>query len=149
MFASIRLRLLVAGIVMLAFVAFSSPAYADHSWEDYHWARQSNPFTLPLRDNVSPAWDSYLETASSDWSESSVLDTAIVGGGQRTAKCRPPKSGWVKVCSAGYGRTGWLGLARIWVREDHIRRGTVKVNNTYFKRPRYDNPEWRNLVMCH
>jgi hypothetical protein len=148
MFVRIRLRLLVAGIVVLALAAFSSPAYADHSWEDYHWARQSNPFTLPLRDNVGPNWDSYLETASSDWSESSVLDTEIVGG-PRKPNCRPPSSGRVKVCSAKYGRTGWLGLARIWVRGDHIVRGTVKLNNTYFKRDFYDRPEWRNQVTCH
>ncbi len=147
MFVRIRLRLLVAGIVVLALAAFSSPAYANHSWEDYHWARQSNPFTLPLRDNVGPSWDSYLETASSDWSESSVVDTTI-GGGARTSKCHPPKSGRVQVCSARYGKTGWLGLAKIWVLGDHITQGKVKLNNTYFKRPRYDNPEWRNLAMC-
>jgi hypothetical protein len=148
MFSRIRLRLLVAWIVVLAFVTFSSPAYADHSWDDYHWARQSNPFTLPLRDNVGGNWDSYLETASSDWSESSVLDTEIVGG-PRKSKCRPPSSGRVKVCSAKYGKTGWLGLTKIWVRGDHIARSTVKLNNTYFKRARYDRPESRNQVTCH
>ena len=28
------------------------PATANHSWEDYHWARTSNPFTLDVGDNV-------------------------------------------------------------------------------------------------
>jgi len=148
MFARIRPRLSVAAIVVLAFVAFSSPAYADHSWEDYHWARENNPFTLPLRDNVGPGWDRYLETASDEWSRSDVLDTEIVGGRPKTEKCGTPNNGRVRVCSGGYGRTGWLGLARIWVRGDHIARGQVKLNNTYFKRPTYDTPEWRNLVTC-
>jgi hypothetical protein len=148
MFARIRPRLSVAAIVVLAFVAFSSPAYANHSWDDYHWARENNPFTVPLQDNVGPGWDRYLETASDDWSESDVLNTEIAGGGPRREKCGTPKNGRVRVCNGGYGRTGWLGLARIWVRGDHIARGQVKLNNTYFKRPRYDTPEWRNLVTC-
>jgi hypothetical protein len=148
MLARIRPRLSVAAIVVLAFVAFSSPAYANHSWDDYHWARENNPFTVPLQDNVGPGWDRYLETASDDWSESDVLDTPIAGGGPRREKCGTPKNGRVRVCSGGYGRTGWLGLARIWVRGDHIVRGQTKLNNTYFKRPRYDTPEWRNLVTC-
>jgi hypothetical protein len=149
MFAKISLSSLIAGISVLALAAFPSAAYANHSWDNYHWARQSNPFTLTLRDNVSPGWDSYLATTSSDWSESSVLDTTI-GGGTKTAKCHPPKSGLalVKVCNARYGKTGWLGLAKIWARGDHITRGTVKLNNTYFNRARYDKPEWRNLAMC-
>jgi hypothetical protein len=148
MFARIRPRLSVTAIVVLAFVAFSSPAYANHSWDDYHWARENNPFTVPLQDNVGPGWDRYLETASDDWSESDVLNTEIAGGGPRREKCGTPKNGRVRVCNGGYGRTGWLGLARIWVRGDHIARGQVKLNNTYFKRPRYDTPEWRNLVTC-
>src|SRR5215210_5877245 len=116
MLAMSRLRLLgvlVIGsalAVLLALVAFSPAAQANHSWGKYHWARTSNPFTLKLADNVSSSWDSYLGTTSSDWSRSSVLDTTIVPGGTSPATCGPT-SGRVEVCNAAYGQNNWLGLA--------------------------------------
>lgn len=123
------------------------PAGATHSWGGYHWARTASPFTLTLGDNVSSAWDSYLATTSSDWSQSSVLDTAIAAGSSRGKRCRPT-SGRVEVCSASYGNTGWLGIAQIWVSGTHITQGAVKVNDTYFSTSTYNTPAWRNLVMC-
>ena len=119
----------------------------NHSWNGYHWARTANPFTLKLGDKVSTAWDSVLGTTSSDWSKSSALDTNIVEGSSNK-KCRPT-SGQVEVCSAAYGRKGWLGIASVWVDSDsHITQGTVKLNDTYFKTSKYNKPEWRNLVSC-
>ena len=32
--------------------------------------------------------------------------------------------------------------------EDHIVRGYVQLNDSYFNSPTYNTPEWRNLVMC-
>ena len=55
----------------------AAPAAANHSWNGYHWARTANPFGLSLGDNVGPAWDSYLGTASANWSKSTILDTTI------------------------------------------------------------------------
>ena len=104
MFAMIRPRLVAALIIgpalaaLLAFAAFSPAAQANHSWNGYHWARQSNPFTLNLGDNVSSKWDPYLGTASSDWSKSTVLDTTVVPGQKNPATCRPT-SGRVEVCN--------------------------------------------------
>lgn len=83
-----RRPVVVASLVGIALVASLS---ADHSWGGYHWARTSNPFTLMTGDNVSSAWDSYLDDAIYWWSLSSVLDLQEVGGGptQRTAGPRP------------------------------------------------------------
>lgn len=131
----------------LALAAFTSTASASHSWGNYHWARTSNPFTLKLGDNVSSAWDSYLATTSSDWSQSTVLNTTIVAGGTSARRCRPT-NGRVEVCNSTYGSTGWLGVAQIWASGSHITRGTVKVNDTYFNTSTYNTPAWRNLVMC-
>src|SRR5215203_645915 len=50
----------------------------QHSWEGYHWARTSNPFTLKLGDNLSSTWDSHLGTTSADWTKSTVLNTKVV-----------------------------------------------------------------------
>ena len=159
MLAMSRLRLLgvlVIGsalAVLLALVAFSPAAQANHSWGKYHWARTSNPFTLQLADNVSFTWDSYLATTSSDWSDSSasssasVLDTRIIPGTRNPTTCTPT-TGRVEVCNAAYGTNGWLGVAQIWVSRRHIVQGTTKVNDTYFSTAKYNTPAWRQMVMC-
>jgi hypothetical protein len=133
---------------------------ARHSWGRYHWARTSNPFTIQLGDNVSEAWDFYLREASSspslpsgadhrDWSESSVLDTVVVGGSTSPETCTPT-SGRIEVCSYAYGDNGWLGLAQVWAffTTGHIVQGTAQMNDTYFNTSTYNTPAWRHLVMC-
>ena len=125
---------------------FATVADASHAWGNYHWGRVANPFTLELGDNVSSQWDAHLATAASDWSLSGVLDT-VVAAGKSKRNCRAT-DGRVEVCNAGYGFNGWLGIAQIWVSGDHITKGAVKLNDTYFNTSTYNTPEWRNLVMC-
>jgi hypothetical protein len=140
-------RLLSAVLVCLGFGAFFSVAHADHSWGSYHWGRTGNPFTLKLGDNVSLAWNPYLATASSDWSQSAVLNTTIVAGGTRPKNCRPTP-GQVEVCNARYGNNGWLGIAQIWISGSHIYQAITKVNDTYFETATYNSGAWRQFVMC-
>jgi len=143
-----RVAALAAVAVIAGTVAgLGSSASASHSWGGYHWARTQNPFTLQLGDNVSAAWDPHLVTTSSDWSVSTVLDTTIAAGNTRAKVCRA-SSGTVQVCNAAYGRTGWLGVAQVWVSGSHITQGTVKMNDTYFGSAPYNTTAWRNLVMC-
>src|SRR6266498_3810654 len=140
----------VVAVTILALVAFPSPAYANHSWGGYHWARTANLFTIKLGDNVSGAWDSMLVTASSDWSKSNVMDTTIVAGGAKPRNCRPT-SGRVEVCNASYGNTGWLGVAQIWITGGtHITQGTVKNNDYYFGSSsyQYNNTAEMQHVIC-
>ncbi len=138
--------------LVVAVVLFSSlfvvSALANHSWGLYHWGRTVNPFTLKLGNNVSSAWDSYLATTSSDWSQSSVLDTVVVSGSTSPKTCKPV-SGRVEVCNNRYGRNGWLGVASIWINSSgHITQGTAKMNDTYFNSSPYNTSVWKNSVMC-
>lgn len=134
-------------ITFAALVSVGAVAYASHSWGNYHWARTANPFTLKLGDNVSTAWDAYLDSASLDWNVSKVLDTAVVVGRTDPRKCKA-NNGRVEVCNAKYGNNGWLGLAQIWVSGNHITKAITKQNDTYFNTAKYNTPGWRNLVMC-
>ncbi len=138
---------LVSGAVILVVAGFATAAYAEHSWGGYHWARMANPFTLKLGDNVSSAWDSYLGAASTDWNASTVVQTAIVAGSTNPKNCKPV-AGRVEACNSKYGNNGWLGLASIWINGLHITQGTVKFNDTYFNKPQYNTPAWRQLVAC-
>ncbi len=121
---------------------------ADHSWGGYHWARTSSSFALKLGDNVSSAWDSYLATASTKWSLSSVLDTSVVSGLSNQKNCKATL-GRVEICNRTYGNNGWLGVAQIWITGGtHVAQGVVKLNDTYFNTSTYNKPAWRNLVVC-
>jgi hypothetical protein len=139
-------KYIIPAIVLLALVAGTGVAYAEHAWGNYHWARMENPFTLKLGNNVTGQWSSVLATASTDWTASAVLDTTVVSG-LSTKNCRPT-NGRVEVCNSKYGNNGWLGIAQIWANGDHITQGVVKLNDTYFNTPRYNTVAWRNLVTC-
>ena len=145
-----RLRLLATVIaVTVAVLAIPSTAQASHAWGNYHWARTSNPFTLKLDNNVTSAWTSYLNTASSDWTASSVLNTTVVSGSFGSKTSCTPITGHVEVCNAAYGSTGWLGIASISITTgNHISSAFVKVNDTYFNQAQYNTVPYRNLVMC-
>lgn len=136
-----------AVISLTLILAFATIAYASHSWNGYHWARTANPFTLKVGDNVSTAWDAYLDEAVSDWSVSAVLDLQKVAGGTNPKNCKAV-GGRIEACSSKYGYNGWLGLAQIWVSGSHITKAVTKVNDSYFNLPTYNTPGWRRMVMC-
>ena len=142
---------LAATAAVLVFGALAGPAAANHSWNGYHWARTSNPFTIKLGDNVSSAWDTYLSGAASDWSQDTAgnpLNATVVAGMTRPKPCKA-STGRVEVCSASYGNNGWLGLAQIWLTSgNHIAKGIAKFNDYYYALPKYNNATWRAMVVC-
>jgi hypothetical protein len=141
-------RLFVLGLgALLVLGALPTPASASHSWGKYHWARESNSFTLQVGDNVHDAWDTYLDEAIVDWNPSAPVDLVKIAGGTNPRRCNPT-SGRIEVCAEKYGRNGWLGPASIWASGDHIVQATAKMNDTYFNMATYDTPAWRRLVMC-
>lgn len=141
-------RTLIAVLGVFALITLASVASADHSWNGYHWARTSNPFTLKVGDNVNSTWDPHLDIAISDWNFSTVLDLQKVAGDSNPKNCRPT-TGRIEVCNSRYGNTGWLGIAQIWITGGtHITQGISKMNDTYFNNPPYNTPAWRQLVMC-
>ena len=145
-------RFLLAAAAIAAMAAVAAPsASANHSWNGYHWARTSNPFTVSLGDNVGGLWDGMLVTASSDWGQSNVLNTTIVAGRAQPKQCRPT-AGRVEVCNASYGNTGWLGVATVWLQSgtQHIVQGTVKNNDFYFgdSNYQYNNTAEMQHVIC-
>lgn len=137
---------IISGLAAVAVVA--GTASASHSWGGYHWARKANPFTLKVGDNMTSTWDPYLDTAISDWSASTVLDLTKVAGGTTGRKCWAT-TGRVEACNATYGSNGWLGIAQIWITTgNHITKGVMKMNDTYFNTSTYNKPAWRQMVVC-
>lgn len=141
-----QFRLLVTGVVVA--VVSAATVYANHSWGGYHWARTANPFTLKAGDNVSTAWDAYLDGSITDWNQAAELQLLKVTGSANPKNCRPT-AGRIEVCSSRYGNTGWLGIAQIWVTEGtHITQAVTKLNDTYFASATYNTPAWRRMVAC-
>ena len=142
---SIRTSLITASIVV---VSFSSSVMADHSWNDYHWARTSSSMTLKVVDSTSAAWDAELTNSLTKWSQSKVLDLVVASSddSSRARKRCQMVQGQMRVCNASYGQNGWLGLASIKLDSNgHITQGSAKMNDSY---DWYWTPDEKNHVMC-
>ena len=147
-----RSIILVAGLVAIGLLV--NVASASHSWGGYHWARQTQQFTLKMGNNLSGNWPTHLLNASSDWNSpwlfgaaSTPLLTSVVAG-QSNKRCSAV-TGTAQVCNGAYGNNGWLGLASIYITGGvHITKGTAKMNDTYFNKSFYNNPNEKQHVMC-
>ncbi len=134
--------------ILAVCIPFGS-SLADHSWNNYHWARIQNPFELQLINSTTPDWDPHLQGSILEWNASAVLGMVVSSNDDstRTRKRCQNISGQIHVCNADYGANGWLGLATIGINsQGHIDRGSVKVNDTYYQYLDTDNR--RNHVMC-
>lgn len=139
-------------IAVIVAACMSTTAFADHSWNDYHWARTSSSFDLILINSTTSDWDGYVADAVADWSSSSNLnfveDVAGDTNKQTRRKCNGG-DGTVRICNLDYGNTGWLGIAGISLDSNgHISTGYTKLNDTYFDDPYYDTPDWKLSVTC-
>lgn len=119
----------------IAILAISSNVYANHSWNDYHWASKTSTINLKVVDSTTPDWDQELNDSLAAWSQSSspfILTVASSDDGSRTRKRCTMVSGQMRVCNAAYGQNGWLGLASINLDSNgHITQGTAKMNDSY------------------
>ncbi len=130
----------------------SGTSLADHSWNDYHWARTTSSFDLTIVNSTTSDWDTYVSQAIADWSNSSVVtmieDTAGSTANRIRRRCNGP-AGQIRICNLAYGNTGWLGIAGISLDANgHITTGYTKLNDTYFDQAYYDDPSWRLSVTC-
>ncbi|GAB6195351.1 zinc metalloprotease [Lysobacter xanthus] len=141
-----RLAAVAAGT---AAVFCATVATANHSWNNYHWARNTASFTLQVIDSNTSDWDDELNLAASQWSQAQPLDLRVVPGDDtsRTRKRCPAVTGKVRSCNAAYGNNGWLGLASINLDSNgHISQGTSKMNDSYSSS--FASQDERRHVMC-
>jgi hypothetical protein len=94
-----RLSSAIAG---LAVIASALPARADHSWNNYHWARTTSSFTLRVVDSVTADWQFAFDESLRRWGQSSKLDNlvAAVAEDSKTRKRCPTVAGQMRVCNA-------------------------------------------------
>jgi hypothetical protein len=137
-------------MALLLAAAFAIPTAASHSWNNYHWARTTSPFDLPVVKSVTQDWQFEFSESLTRWSLSEKLNNVVgaVADDNKTRKRCQMVNGQMRVCNAAYGQNGWLGMATINIDANgHITRGTVKVNDSYGWY--FDaNPGLDNHVMC-
>jgi hypothetical protein len=130
-------------------VFYSTLVYADHAWNDYHWATITKPIPLPVIDNVTEDWDYHLVEAISQWSQSIVFSPWLIESDNRvkTRKDCLMATGRLRVCNYKYGATGWLGHTVIGFDQNgHIDKARVRLNDSYAQ---YWNMVSKNHVVCH
>lgn len=143
---SIKRVSVVAVIGVLGLLLLVPNAFANHAWGNYHWARTTPTFTVQVKNSMSYQWQSSMKAAVVDWNKSPVVDFALKA--QKRSRSCFGVNGMVEVCNDAYGSNGWLGIAEIWVNGDHITKGTVKLNDTYYNTPTYNTVAWRKAVVC-
>lgn len=139
----------LTSLLVVAAASFTaSSAMADHSWNNYHIARDSSSFTIMYVDSMTSQWDSTLAESIQKWGQSNVIGFQLVGSDDsgRTRKRCPMITGQMRVCNDRYGQNGWLGLASIGLDSNgHIDQGTAKMNDSY---DYYWTPAEMNHVVC-
>lgn len=145
-----KIRLGIVAVLISAFAVSAVPGRADNQWKNYHWARYSNPLSLPVIDSMTEDWDDPLVQAASDWSLSSILELTLAPG-ETDPLARylcEPVPGTIRACNAPYPDASWLGSATVWTHDNgHIQKATVRMNDTWFATPLYDDTARRH-VLC-
>lgn len=125
---------LIRGVVLVGILALAAPAFASHSWNDYHWARDTSSFDLLVVDSVTADWQYAFDRTLTEWGKSTKFDNVVASADEssKTRKRCPTVTGQMRVCNASYGQNGWLGLASINIDSNgHITQGTAKMNDSY------------------
>ena len=137
---------LFAGVAMLAM----TPASATHSWGGYHWATGGKGLDVTVNLAITPEWTTALNGAVADWEKSRSLGLNVrrVTLADNDRKLCRPIPGQVLVCNAAYGQRQWVGLATIWLSNNHISQAVTQLNDTYYAFPFYNTPAWRSAVAC-
>jgi hypothetical protein len=147
------IKLLKASLLILvSSILFPISTFADHAWNDYHWARTTASFDLTVINSTTSDWDGHVSQAVGDWSQSTALnlveDPTGATSNRVRRKCNAP-GGMVRICNLAYGQTGWLGIAGISIDSSgHIIKGYTKLNDTYFSWDFYNNQAWKQSVTC-
>lgn len=138
-------------------LSVGSPAWADHSWGNYHWPINGTNQRFEVLTNLdAPYWQEWVNEAVADWdgsdddigSYTDYLSPSLAGPATTTARKCDPTVGKVTVCGTAYGYRGWLGIATIWASGNHITQATTKLNESYHNSGTYSSDAWRQLVTC-
>jgi hypothetical protein len=125
-------RILIAVAAVGVFLAIATAAFADHSWNGYHWPDDNLQLTV-VDKTSSNLFD--IPAAVKEWAdEGTPIQPGMASGNQGDVDVV------VKRMNAN-----WLGVARISVDENgHIQAGRVELNRLYLNS--LSAVEWDQVV---
>ena len=125
----------------------SDPKLGDNTtylWQSDFIDSSNGGLHLTLKNALDDNWQTEFEQAVSDWQESDalVLQTERVDVDHSCT----PVDGYMVVCNANFGATGWVGINENSIVRDVIVSSVAKMNEYYLMNAEYDH---RRFTMCH
>lgn len=143
-----------AVVTCLAFTVLGSSASPTRasdarSWNGYQWGRTGD-LSIQLVNNTSAKWTPYLQSSATAWSAASNIDYRVVSGPTEDPSACSPVYGVIEVCSANYGKNGWLGMTNVYTSNGFIVMATVRFNDYYpTTSTTYAGDAWYSNTTCH
>ncbi len=144
-------RTVLSCVVSLTVCTAITPASATNSrsWNGHRWGRSGN-LSIQLVNNTSAKWTPFLDIAATEWSAASNIDFRVVSGPSVNVETCSPTYGVVEVCSANYGKTGWLGMTNVYTSGGYVVMATVRLNDYYPSTSAfYAGDAWYSNTVCH
>lgn len=138
----IKISIFAYGFLATLLFLTAAPTKAGN-YLGYRWGSTQSPFVLQLGSNINRSWQPFVQKAVANWSQSPVLDLALVPGSTDPAKCALT-TGRVEICNAKYGRTGWYGYTSYVWSNGYLTAANVKLNDTYRM-----SDEYKAMIACH
>ncbi len=139
-----RARCLTAMMVLV--MPAAATAFPTQSWNGYRWGR-AGLLTVVVGDDYDPSWSTYVAAAMRQWNVAVNLDFKSVDGLSSPGSCAAVY-GTIQLCSADYGRTGWVGHTDVATSGGYIVQATIRLNAYYFNQAHYDTAAWRAETVC-
>ncbi len=141
----LRTRVLKGCIVIASIAPVAASAIPTQSWNGYRWGRVG-AIAIGVGDNYSANWNSYVATATKQWSVAPEISYTSTTG-QTTSACNMVY-GTIQLCSGNYGKTGWVGYTNVQTSGGYIVEATIRLNDYYFNQAYYNNDAWRAETVC-
>jgi len=113
-------------------------------WRSDYIQPSNGGLQLKLLNALDDTWQSEFEQAVSDWKESDAL-TLTTEQVEVDHTCTRI-DGFMVVCNANFGATGWVGINENSIVRDVIVSSVAKMNEYYLRNANYDH---RRFTMCH
>jgi hypothetical protein len=108
----------------------------------YPWVHVNAGLRLEVRSAVQDHWQPFVNEAVADWSGSNALELTMTRIDYQS-QCFADV-GFVKICNADYGDTGWKGLTLIYLRGSVVVASSIRLNDFYAM-----TEEWNQFNACH
>jgi hypothetical protein len=126
----ISMRHCAVSVIFLATtLGISAPANADHAI-GFSWPRTGPELTVPIVNNSGPAWQDAINTAVTNWNQSSVIESPLLPQENAAAAC-PLREGRIIICDNNWTTKeakGYYVKIQWFTSQGVVGKATIKLN---------------------